>query len=223
MAIARTQNAVVAVAAGTPVTTSFASTPTEGNLLVSIGRSFTNSFTNGSINGWTFAVGTQTGSSAYIGLWYKVAGAGESKDVALAWTSSTETTQIIQEWGGFTGTPTLDKTANANNAGSASSKTSGTTDTTTASAEVCLAAIGQGNAVTSATWSNSFGLEKESAAHNLFAGSLVVSSTGTYETTLSWTTARVCGGLIATFMGGTPPTLSVAVSECEIMMKERVG
>jgi len=200
MAISKVQNAVYIYEEDASVTASFPNTPTEGNLMIALGRSWTNSYTNASITGWTLATGSQTGTTTYIGLWYKVAGAGESKDVTLNWTDSTATFLIIEEWTGLSATP-LDKIANVDNSGGVTSKSSGTTDTTTVADELCIAGFGMGNTVSAESWSNSFVQEYVNPSHFLFLGSLIVSSTGTYETTLSWTTTRVCGGLIATFKG----------------------
>jgi hypothetical protein len=153
MAIARVQAAVAAYYAGTPVTASFPNTPTEGNLMWAFGQGDTNA-TNASISGWTLAISTRCASAKWAALFYKVAGASESKDVSLAWTSSTATYCIIEEWGSFAGTPTLDKTKNQDYGASATSQTSGTTATTTAAAELCIAGFAMGSTFTSPSFSN---------------------------------------------------------------------
>ena len=201
MAISKVQDAAFIQEADASVTKSFPNTPTEGNLMIALGRGSTDGSTNASISGWTNAVYTTTGTTANtLGLWYKVAGAAESKDVTLNWTDSITTYLVIEEWTGLSATP-LDKIANVDNSGGVTSKSSGTTDTTTVDDELCMAGFGMGNTVSAESWSNSFVQEYVNAGHLFFLGSLIVSSTGTYETTLSWTTTRVCGGLIATFKG----------------------
>jgi hypothetical protein len=206
MAIARVQAAVQGYYAGTPAAASFPNTPTEGNLLWAYGTG-TTAATNASISGWTLAISTQCGAAKWAAIFYKVAGAGESKDVSLAWVSSNPTYVVIEEWGGFTGTPTIDKTANQNYGASATSQTSGTTATTTAASELCIAGFAMGSTFTSPSFSNSFTEEYKgpTGALQFAIASLVASSTWAAETTCTWTTARLCGGLIATFMGGAAP------------------
>ena len=202
MAISKVQNAVYIVEADASVTASFPSTPAEGNLMIALGGGNTDGSTNASISGWTNAVYTKIGTTANtLGLWYKVAGAAESKDVTLNWTDSVSTYLIIEEWTGLSATP-LDKIANVDNTGAVESQSSGTTDTTTVADELCLAGFGMGSTISDESWSNSFVLEKrDSSTPKFLLGSRIVFSTGTYETTLSWTTARACGSLIATFKG----------------------
>jgi hypothetical protein len=207
MAIARVQAAVQGYNTGTPVTASFPNTPAQGNLIWAYGVGST-AATNASVSGWSPAISTQCGAAKWAALFYKVAGASESKDVTMAWTGSTATHCIIEEWGGFTGTPTIDKTKNQNYGASATTQTSGTTDATTVNDELCIAGFAMGNTFTSPSFSNSFAEEYKGPTGALLQtiASLVVSSTGTKETTCTWTTSRICGGLIATFMGVSAST-----------------
>lgn len=208
MAIAKVQGVFNNRNAGTPVVASFTNTPTSGNLLIAAGWGAT-AQTNASITGWTMATWTKTAGANWEALFYKVAGASESKDVSLAWTGSSDTALIIEEWGGFTGTPTLDKIADVDTDGTdVTSRSSGTTAATSVAAELCIAQFGMNNTVTAQSWSNSFTEEKAFpvGALQFFVGSLIVAATGTYETTLSWTTGRKAGGLIATFMGVSAAT-----------------
>jgi hypothetical protein len=205
MAIAKVQSAVYNSRAGNDVTAAFVDTPTEGNLLIAFGRG-PSAATNASISGWTLATSTLNTVAGWIVLFYKVAGAAESKNVTLAWTSSTDTRLIIEEWSGLSATP-LDKVADLDNTGSTvTSKSSGTTDTTTVADELCIAAFSHGSTISDQSWSNSFTEEYGVAAGLMYLGSKVVSSTGAQETTLSWTTARLTGGLIATFKGVSAAT-----------------
>jgi hypothetical protein len=202
MAIAKAQNAVEGWLAGTPAVATYASGPTQGNLLIAYGVG-TTAATNASISGWTQATSTRCGSAKYAALFYKVAGASEATAVSLAWTSSTDTFCIIEEWGGFTGTPTLDKIANQNYGAAATSQTSGTTAATTADAELCIAGFAMGNTFTSPSFSNSFVEEYKGPTGALLQtiASYIQSAAAARETTATWTTARICGGLIATFKG----------------------
>jgi len=200
MAISKVQNAVFGIDGGVDVSVNFPNTPTEGNLMIALCRG-TQVATNASIPGWTQATSTESNDPdvEFIVLFYKVAGAGESKTVTLTWTSSTVVNMIIEEWTGLSATP-LDQIANVNAiATEAASRSSGTTPTTTVADELCIAGFAMNNSVSAQSWSNSF--TEEYDYNYLFLGSRIVSSTGTYETTLSWTTNRECGGLIATFKG----------------------
>jgi len=203
MAISKVQDPLYIYEGDASVTLSFPNTPTAGNLMIALGRSGTNSYTNGSIDGWELATGVQTGTASHMGLWYKVAGAAESKDVTLDWTDSVDTMLIIEEWTGLSAAP-LDQISSYYAAGTVTSRTSGTTPTTAVADELCLAGFAMGSTISAESWSNSFVLEKRNSTTPKFLlGSLIVASTGTYETTLSWTTARTSGGLIATFKGIT--------------------
>jgi hypothetical protein len=203
MAITKVQGVTVATAATNTVTTSFTNTPTSGNLLIAVLQSTANGTPTGdSVTGFTFAVRVQQGGAAHLALYYKVAGASESKNVVGTWTSSTNLNLAIMEWSGIT-SATLDKTASTATTGSGvTSRSSGTTATTTANIELCIAAFGQGNTTTAQSFSNSFTDEFSPDTVPMAIASLITSSTGTYETTESWTTSRVAGGLIATFKDG---------------------
>jgi hypothetical protein len=209
MAIARVQDRVYKTENAEATTVTYGSTPTEGNLLVAISRGTDSPVANASIAGWTLAVGVAVISgSTGLGLWYKVAGASEPDDVVITWTGATNIQITILEYGGFVGTPILDKTESVADTGSiVTSRSSGTTAETSLADELCLASFGMGDVVTDCSLTNSFvtvdPLWSLSASQNYFAGSRVVSSTGAYETTISWTTARKTGGLVATFMGLT--------------------
>jgi hypothetical protein len=205
VAISKVQGPVTAYTAGTPLAASFANTPTQGNLLIALGKG-SNVITNASISGWTLATSTLAGTTGTIGLWYKIAGAAESKDVSLVWTGSTSTFIGIEEWTGISSSP-LDKVANTNSDGSTvSSRSSGTTAATTVADELIIAGFGMGNNVTAGSLTNSFTAEWALSGYQYYLASKIVSSTGAQETTMSWTTARLAGGLIATFKGGATST-----------------
>ena len=197
MAIVKVQGPLGVNEGDASVTKAWTSTPTAGNLLIAIGRG-ENNISNASISGWTLAVSVQFGSNGYGGIWYKVAGAGEG-DVTLDWTSSTATQLIISEWSGIA-SGTLDKTASTATTGAGvTSRSSGTTATTTADEELCIAGFFTGNTTSLQSFSNSFTDEFSLDTSPAYMASLIVASTGAYETTMSWTTSRVAGGCIATF------------------------
>lgn len=181
------------------VTISWNTTPTQGNLLIAVGRG-TTTIGNASISGWTLASSAliTTGAST-VGIWYKVAGASEG-NVTLDWTGSTTTGFAIMEWSA--GATILDQISKTDDTGgTVTSRSSGTTPTTTVDDELVIAGVGTGASTTAQSWSNSFVDEYSPDTVTFYIGSLVVSSTGTYETTMSWTTARRAGGCIATFNG----------------------
>jgi len=187
--------------AGSSVSKDYTDTPTEGNLLVAVGFG-TTVVANASIDGWTKATDALMGATASLAIFYKVAGAGESKTVTLVWTSSTSTKICIEEWSGFIA-PVLDKTAFTNNTGAGTSRTSGTTAETTHLYEILIAGFGHGNTISDRSYSNSFTEDYDIGSSNIWqVASRTVSAKAAYETTQSWTTSRVSGACIATF-GGT--------------------
>ena len=195
MAITRVQVAKRVSSPSAQVTNAWASTPTQGNLLIAFGYG-SNSDTNASITGWTKAVAINWGATACIALFYKIAGAAEGS-VVLDWTSSTVTSVVTMEWSGV---DTLDKTAyTAHTGGTVTSRSSGTTAATTVADELCIAGFGTGNTTSAQSFSNSYTDEYSPDTVFEYLASLVVAATGAQETTMSWTTARFAGGLIATF------------------------
>jgi hypothetical protein len=197
--MSRIQAPVYAQAAADHVTASFPNTPTQGNLLIAFGKSVSGT-ASGSIPGWTLAISARVGASTtFIDILYKIAGAGESKDVTYTQAGGNPTDLVIEEYDTFN---TLDKTAKVDTTGGGvTSRSSGTTATTTANDELVLALIGTGNFVTGQSWGSSFTEEFAKPVGNLtfFGASKVLSTTGTPETTLSWSTSRVAAGVIATF------------------------
>jgi len=105
---------------------------------------------------------------------------------------------VIQEWSGLVG-PILDKVADVDDTGSAvTSRSSGTTATITNSEELLISGQAPSGTTSGESLSNSFTLSY--GINAMFMGYLVAAAAATYETTLSWTTSRQCGGCIATFM-----------------------
>jgi ribosome-binding ATPase YchF (GTP1/OBG family) len=138
MAISKVQGEYRNSASADTVTTSFASTPTAGNLLIAWTKCGDVAAGVPAISGWTRAIDVQYSTSSGQGsIFYKVAGAGESSDVVLVSTGSTLTLLSIEEWTGLTNA-VLDKTASTANSGAVTTKSSGTTDTTTAAEELAI-------------------------------------------------------------------------------------
>jgi len=180
------------------VTKSYVNTPAEGNLLIAYAKG-NSAATNASISGWTKVVTTNCTSTVDAALFYKIAGAAETKNVVLVWTGGTSIALIIGEWTGISN-PVVDKIANQNYGASATSQTSGTTATTTVAKELCIVGFAaSGTTDATVSWTNSF--VEQYKGTTTAVGSLVTAATGAYGTTFTWTTARISGGLIATFKG----------------------
>jgi len=195
--ITQVQAAKNGVTTSASVTVSWNITPTAGNLLIAFGRGGS-ADSNASISGWTKAVGNQCTTTVYQAIFYKIAGVGEG-DVTLAWTSSTSTRLTIMEYSGIVTTSPLDKTAYTATTGSTvTSRSSGTTAATTVASELCMAFFITGDVISANSYSNSF-TEEANQGDIFFVASKIVSSMGVQETTMSWTTARLAGGCIATF------------------------
>lgn len=205
MTISNVQAAKYGSAASNAVTVSWNSTPTSGNLLIAraIGAGATDS---GAISGWTKADSALYGASTgYVAIFFKVAGGSEG-NVTATFTSATTTRLVIEEWSNSDGWDTVDQSTHADSTGGVTSKSTGTTGSTTVADELAISVCGWGGAVTGISWSNSFTASFEQPTGALtFAGAhKVLSSTGTVETTVSWTTSRFCGAAVATFKGNAP-------------------
>jgi hypothetical protein len=201
MAIAKVQGPFYRGASADTVTTPFTNTPTEGNLLIAIISTYA-SGTDGAdgVTGFTYCIRVAHGGTSYLAIYYKIAGASESKDVVGTWTASTALKMIVSEYSGIA-SAVLDKTAITAHTGSTvTSRSSGTTDTITANVELCIAAFATGNTTTSQSFSNSFTDEYSNDTNLIYQASLATSSAAAQETTMTWTTARYAGGCIATFM-----------------------
>lgn len=204
MSIAQVQSYVRGVGT-TSATATFGSTPTEGNLLIARAKG-TSATAGGTISGWTAVVSVQYGTSTgWLTILYKIAGAGESTNVTVSFTSGTATALCIEEWSntdGWVGSDQSTSTATS----SGTSKSSGTTGTTTMADELLITYAGMGGAVSSPSWNNSFSTSftEPSGAIVEVGGQRVVSAIATYESTLSWTTTRYCAACIATFKGNAP-------------------
>jgi hypothetical protein len=182
----------------------YVSTPVQNNLMVAWGRGVA-AANGGSISGWSKAVEVQFGAtSGFLAIFYKIAGSGEGKTITYTGGASVTSCQVtIEESSGLSNSSgVLDKTSFVANTGSTvSSRSSGSTVTTTCNSELCLAGFSMGNTITAQSFTNSYTSEfgYPTTGILMLGASLIVSSTGSQETTASWTTARLAGGCIATF------------------------
>ena len=197
MAITQVQTIVYA-SGTTSATASYVNTPTEGNLLIAYAGHGAETMAGASISGFTLVVSAKTNTSRCVGIYYKIAGAAESKNVVLTGTNPCRI--AIEEWSGLT-LATPDASASTADTGSSvTSRSSGTTGTTVAVEELAVAVVPPSGPTASQTWSNSF--TQTYGTSNFFTAYRLLSVTGSCETTLSWTTAKQAGGMIATFRAG---------------------
>lgn len=200
MAISRLtgQDAKGLGATGTASAT-YAATPTQGNLLVA--TAFSNSASDAlAISGFTKAASHQRGTSQTIALFYKLAGAGESTTVTV--TGGNTTTRIhIYEYTGNANPVALDGT----NQGVGTNGTSWLSPSvsTTNTSDLVFIAMASSIIITGPSFDSSFNLRQADASIRLFDADRIVSSTGSYSSTASWTTNSVTQGVIVAFKAAT--------------------
>ena len=189
------------------ISATYGSTPAQDNLLVLV-HHYRNTGTLTLPAGWTEAV-SQQGSGSTITIAYKVAGAAEGTDVTVSVSPSGHQTMTIFEYEGLSIVTPLDQTASNFDITTTTSCSTGTTPTTTGADQLLIAGIGLNGTSDgwANTWTNSFSQQSTvvstgGSAANRSASSTadrIVTATGTYETTESWTTSRNCQAAIVTF------------------------
>jgi hypothetical protein len=179
------------------LTATYASPPTEGNLLVCLGH--VDNLQAASITGWTEAIQLRTGTNVghgAAGIWYKIAGAGESSDVVLDFGElNRRGAMIIYEFSHAEGL-LFDVVVGVNSdPTSGNSLSSGSSAAVAATAILALAVIAlrDDNATLAGTsWTNSFTGDDEavgflvdtfSAIRNLSGGDGAIESTVTWNGT----------------------------------------
>lgn len=178
-------------------TVTLGSAPTNGTLLVAC--VFSNNVANSHTApaGWAEIKNSVGTTSQQASMWYKVA---SSEGTTFKFNSTGATVMevaVLNYTGTHTSSP-LDKSAETEGSTTGvTSRSTGTTATTTVANEVCVACIYLSNTITSPSWSNSFNMQYSGT--RVKVGDKIISSTGTQETTLSWTTSRKADGIIATF------------------------
>lgn len=187
MAIARI-TAQDATASGTsPLSATYPSTPTQGNLLIAIVGDSDGLNNATALSGWTQVVPIGNASSASeVNIFFKIAGASEPTSVSPTFGASITATIAIYEYSGPASSSVLDKSTSAGGAGSPQS-TGTTAATTVASDLVIVAGFSSGNTPTFTSWTNSVTLRNSViiGTFGLFTGDKIVSATGTYESTLT--------------------------------------
>lgn len=218
MAISRlTGQDASGTSAAASVAATYASTPTQNNLLVA--AVWANVLTtNTTITGWTLAVESVTGSTAANGsvaLFYKVAGAGESTTVTANATGASVMRSQIYEYSGVATSSLTDGTSSANSGattGMTQAAAAGGQLATTNANDLLLAAWGFSGSSTAPSVDSSFTIRQSTA--RLVSADLIVSSTGTYNPTLTWTTTALrSGGVIAAFEAAGGASLTADASQ----------
>ena len=212
------------------ITATYGAAPTQDNLLVLV-HHYRGTGTVTLPAGWTEAVAlVDSGSTITIG--YKIAGAAEGTGVTVSVSFNDNQTLTIFEYSGIDTVSPLDQTASNPCSTATTSCSTGTTATTVLADELVIAGIGL-NGTSGGwanTWTNAFtqqstvqssgGGANSQSAHS--TADLIVSATGTFETTEGWTTSRSAQGAIATFNGPLPVasltgTLTPSATEAEIV------
>ena len=135
-------------------------------------------------------------------IYYKANASGESG--AKTWTCTTYMSAasigvVVAEYSGIATASPLDQTAStADNSGTSTSCTTGTTGTTAQADELLVACVNGGSSLESPT--NSFTIQNQTTSARFTAlADRIVSSTGTYSTTATYSTGSRNVGTIATF------------------------
>ena len=189
------------------VTATYGAAPTEDNLLVLV-HHYRDIGTVTLPAGWTEAVAL-VDSGSTITIAYKIAGAAEGTDVTVSVSVADHQTITIFEYSGIDTVSPLDRTASNACPTAGTSCSTGTTATTVRADELVVAGIGLNG--TSGGWANTWtnGFTQQSTVESTggpgtgrsasSTADRILSATGTFETTESWTTSRSAQGAIATF------------------------
>lgn len=197
--------------------TAFGSTVTVGNAIIVIACSDGNAVSQ--ITGVTDSksntyvkmaetVNTGQATERYVSAWLaKVTTGGTSNVVTVTYNSASSTNgaAVAQEFSGFTGTPTLDKTAGG---GSTTATTTPTTATTAATTQANAIVVG-GFVANSTIASFTAGSGYSNAASGLVSNSSacmeskIVAATGTQVATATFGTSRAYGAIIVTVYDAT--------------------
>lgn len=185
--------------ASASVSVTLGATPTQGNLLVGVLMLASNTV---SATPWGATADSTSIIAALLRtvIYSKVAGAGESATVSATLSASATTHRLnVYEFSPTAGLTWagLDKQNINQDAGvTVSTLSSGTTAATTSADGVAVAGFAMNSTFTGLTLSNGYtALTNGNGA----TGHLILTATGTQETTASWTTARRVGSAIATY------------------------
>jgi hypothetical protein len=222
------------------VTITLPSSPTAGNLLVLChGLYFQPS--GGGIQSVSsgFFHRIASGDTAWyvsMNILDKVATGGEGTSIVVTHTSShgASNTGWIGEFSGMTASPFISGSTgeNTDSASNVTSRTSGSSDTDTVNAALIIAAFGMTmneGPYSSEAFTNSFTLRDShygtsgTADHGIVVATREVSSSGTYDTTFSWTPATECNACIAAYQVTSVTVLQITVADAIVITDTGVG
>ena len=203
-------------ASAASLTVTLDSPPTPGNTLIACCNS---DATVATPAGFSLAVSSISGQGLYI--FYRVAQSGDGAAVVFVPSVIDSVAAGVLEYSGLTATP-LDKTASGSASAGSTSVGTGTTGTTAQAAELLIACVGPhagAGAFSVSAWTNSF-TEQITEGDGLgtvgttivgcFVADRIVSATGAYSSTATYSPAGDAGGAIATFkIADTGQTVAV--------------
>lgn len=212
MALSYVQSAKTQKASSSALSINYAATPASGNLLFAAVyvNEHAGAVTITGPSGWT-QIPTDSpsdnASNVKTALYYKTAGASEPTHVTGSLSSAVSWGMVVWEFNSDTGgTWNLDQSAHST--GTSTAPASGTTATTSQANEICVAAIGVGNAnPTLSAPTNGFTLQETGGAGSSSSGVVygglykIVSATGTQGTAVT-SSSQPWAGIIATFYVG---------------------
>jgi hypothetical protein len=205
-AISRVQSNTGITSGGTSVTATYSTTPVAGNLLVAIHASRGEI---GAMTGWSTARSSTSNDGGGIVIYYKIAQPNESVSVIATTVGSRHQTLAIFEYAGISVVTPVDVSqVNNSSTNTVTTLSTGTTPTTTESNTLLIGALStEGSATFANTWINSF---VQTSNLNTVAANpaqrtdstsaeRIVTSTGAYTTTETWSTNRRAAGVIVAF------------------------
>ena len=146
---------------GTTLTATYASTPTQGNLLVAVmGADIATAINTPS--GWTLAVFASSTAESQA-IYYKIAGASEATAVTITTVGSAGLGLHLYEYSGIATTAPLDVASTTSGTGTA---TNGVSITTTGANDLIFAATTLDAQSSFTSWSNSFTKENDFSNSN---------------------------------------------------------
>jgi len=187
---------------GTSVSVAYPGATTSGNTLIA--TVYANVAVGlGSISGWTSIVtGPISNSLQEVTIWAKISDGTETTITASGYTGANVMKLHIYEYSGLNASLTTDGTNTATSTlSSVTSLLSGSITTTNAN-DLLFIAGATNAAITAPSYDSSFNLRQVDPSTGnirLFDGDQIVSATGTYSSTGSWTTAARAGNAIAAF------------------------
>lgn len=206
----------------TTATATYASTPTQNDLLLANVFSNSGAGTIVAPSGWIQAA-DNAGTAGDNYLYYKIAAASEPTGITFSDSSATGIQLAIYEYTGNAVTNVLDQVAFSGFGANGLVANTGTTAATTQANELVFASARWAQIQSSPVWSNGF-TGVTSLAGNLFTGEKFITAIGTQNTTV--TVTGTTGGylaFIATFKAiPPPPHAKVTIQKAKVFDKARI-